>query len=101
MDCMFRHNIALDVCVVLSILINASSMSVSRFPLKSAPLLVGAAFGDRRHRLSSHRLSIFHVSICFVFFPAPLVFIPQSIYKYLIVCSPSCLCERLFVLGVC
>ena len=73
---------------------------VSRLPPKSAPLLVRAAFGGQRHQLSSHRRSIFHVSICFVLFPAHLIFIPQSIYMYLFRCSPSCLCERLFVLRV-
>ena len=70
---------------------------VSRLPLKSAPLLVRAAFGGRCHRRSSHRRSIFHVSICFVLFPVHLVFIPQSIYMYLFRCSPTCLCVRLFM----
>jgi hypothetical protein len=46
---------------------------VSRLPPKSASILVRAAFGGRRHRLSSHRRSIFHLSICFVLFPAHLV----------------------------
>ena len=45
-------------------------------PPKLAPLLVRAAFGGRRCRPSSHRRSILHCSICFVLFPAHLVYIP-------------------------
>jgi hypothetical protein len=41
---------------------------LSRLPPKWAPLLVRAAFSDRRHRLSSHRRSMFHLSLCFALF---------------------------------
>ena len=45
------------------------SAFLSRLPPKSAPLLVRAAFGGRRHRSTSHRRSTCHCSICFVLFP--------------------------------
>jgi hypothetical protein len=77
-----------------------SRLKVSWLPPKSAPLLVQAAFGGRRHWLSSHRHSIFQWSLCFVLFPAHLVFIPQSHCMYLFLCSRSCLCVKLFVLRV-
>ena len=65
---------------------------MARLPPKSAPLLVQEAFRDRRHRLSIHRHSISHMSICFVLFHTYLVLISQSIYMYLVLCFPSCLC---------
>jgi hypothetical protein len=66
---------------------------VSRLPPKSAPLLVHAAFGGRRLRLSSHRCSIFHWSIFFVLFPANFtnhthVFIP--LFPLMSLCEIVC-----------
>ena len=71
------------------------AIKLSQLPHKSAPLLVRAAFGGRRHRLSSHLRSIFHWSICFVLFC-----ISQSHCMYLFLCFPSCLCGILFVYRV-
>ena len=53
------------------------SFSLSWLPPKSAPLLVRAVFGGRRHRSSSHHWSIFHFPLVLSCLPSHLVPIPS------------------------
>jgi hypothetical protein len=67
---------------------------VSPLPPKSAPFLVQAALGGRRHRSSSHRRSTFHFPFLLSCFSAHQVYIPSSLSVYIILCSPHvCVCN--------
>jgi hypothetical protein len=67
---------------------------LSWLPPKSAPLLVRAALGGRPHGSSSHDRSTFHFPFVLSCFPAHLVYIPSSLYVYIILCSPHvCVCN--------